>query len=96
MEDVSHKTLNPITNKVKPNKENILNGLKRLINIYRCRGINITQINGDNQFDSIKNGHPDFNLNISASNEHVGDIERANRTLKEGTRTLINDVPYSH
>ena len=73
-----------------------MNGLRRVINIYKIRGINITQINGDNEFNSIKNDHPEFNLNILASNEHVGDIERANRTLKEGTRTLINDLPYSH
>ena len=45
---------------------------------------------------SIKNGNPKLNLNILASNEYVGDIERENRALKEGTRTLINDLPYSH
>ena len=91
-----YRILEPVTNKVEPNKEDILNGLRRVINIYRSRGINITQINGDNEFDSIKNDHPKFNLNILASNEHVGDIERVNRTLKEVTRTLINDLSYSH
>ena len=89
------RTLEPITIKVKTYKEDILNGLRKVINIYRSRGINITQINGDNEFDSIKNDHPEFNLNILASNDHVGDIERANRTLKERTRTLLNDLPYS-
>ena len=90
------RTLEPITNKVKSNKEEILNGLRRVINIYRSRGINITQINGDNEFGSMKNDHTKFNLNIIAINEHVGVIERVNRTLKEGTRTLIDDLPYSH
>ena len=44
----------------------------------------------------IKNDCPGFNLNIFGSNEHVRDIKRANTRLKEGTRTLINDLPYSH
>ena len=26
----------------------------------------------------------------------MSDIERANRTLKEGTKKIINDLPYSH
>ena len=63
------RILEPITNKVKPNKEDILNGLRRVIDICRSRGINITQINGGNEFDSIKDDHPKFNLNILASNE---------------------------
>ena len=62
--------------------------------MYRSRRINITQINGDDEFDSIKDDHPEFN--ILGSNEYVGDFERANRILKEGTRRLINDLPYSH
>ena len=90
------RKLESITKKVIPNKEDILNGLRRVINIYRSRGINITQMNVDNEFDGLKNDYPEFNLNILASNEHVGDIERANRSLKEETRTLINDLPYSH
>ena len=90
------RTLDPITNKVKPNKGDISNRLIRVSNIYRSRGINITQINGDDDFDSIMNDYLELNLNILASNEHKGNIKRANRTLKKRTRTLINDPPYSH
>ena len=51
------RTLEAITNKVKPNKEDILNRLRRIINIYRSRVINITNFKGDNEVDSIKNDH---------------------------------------
>ena len=89
------RTLEPITNKIKPNEEDILNVFRKAINIYRSRGINIKQINGDKEFDSIKNNHPELKLNILASKEYVRDIERANRTSKKGTRTLINVLTYS-
>ena len=44
----------------------------------------------------MKNDYPELNLYILASNEHVVGIDRENRTLKEGTRTLINDLPNYH
>ena len=44
------RTLESITNKVKP-KKGIMTELRRAIDITRSRGINITQINGDNEYE---------------------------------------------
>ena len=61
------RPLAAITNKVKSDKEEILNRLRRVINIYRSRGTNTTQINGDDGFYSTKNDYPEHNLDILMS-----------------------------
>ena len=72
------------------------NGLKRVINLYHARGIHVNQINTDNEFECIKNNILPTNLNVAAAEEHVGEIERSIRTMKEGTRYDVHRLPYSH
>ena len=52
------------------------------MNVFKKRGIGISQINGDNEFDYIREKIQPINLNIVAAGEYVGDIERENRSLK--------------
>ena len=88
-------TLEPLF-KAKANHVDIINGIKNIINSYWSRGITITQINADNEFNCAKYHFTKILFNIVAAEEHVGDIERANRTLKDNMRTIINDLPFSH
>ena len=89
------RTLEPI-NKPKANKEDIIKGLKNIINTYQARGITVTQINADNEFACAADEVLPTRLNIAASEEHVGDVERSIRYIKEGTRKHINRLPYTH
>ena len=57
--------------------------------MYHARGIHVNQINTDNEFECIRNNILPINLNVVAAEEHVGDVERSIRTLKEGTRYNI-------
>ena len=57
--------------------------------MYHARGIHANQINTDNEFECIRNDILPINLNVVAAEEHVGDVERSIRTLKEGTRYNI-------
>lgn len=82
--------------KAKPNKEDMITGLNHIINTYISRGITIHQINGDNEFACVSNDMLPARMNIMAADEHVGDVERSIRYIKEGTRTQINSLPYIH
>jgi len=48
------RTLQPLF-KPKANKGDILDGINAIIKIYKARGINIRQFNGDNEFHCVKN-----------------------------------------
>lgn len=74
----------------------MIKGVRHIFNIYQSRGINIAQINCYNEFKCIDNDVLPIKLNVVAAEEHVGDIERENMTLKEGTRSQVNSLPYTH
>ena len=57
-------------------------GTKRIINVFKKRGIGISQIDADNEFECIREKVQPIILNIVAAGEHVGDIEGSNRSLK--------------
>ena len=71
-------------------------GLKRVINVYHSRGIHVNQINTDNEFECIRNDILPINLKVITAEEHIGDVERSIRTLKEGTRCDVQRLPYNH
>lgn len=62
--------------------------------MYNARGIEITQIDADNEFACVREELRPLFLNIVAANEHVGSVERSVRTVKDDTRTLIHSLPY--
>jgi len=82
--------------KRKANKNDILKGINKLINIYKARNIQIKQINADNEFECVRENLRPSILNTVAAEEHVGVIERAIRTNKDDTRCHIHRLPYTH
>ena len=46
------RILEPI-NKSRANKEDIVKGLRNIVNTYKARNIEINQINGDNEFECV-------------------------------------------
>ena len=69
-------------------------GIKAVLNMYNGRGLEVEQINGDNKFACIRDEVIPATLNIVAAEEHVGDIERSVRTIKERTRCHVHRLPY--
>ena len=49
----------------------------------------------DSKFENLRDQIPMLALNIPAANEHVGDVERCIRVIKERSRGLICTLPYS-
>ena len=67
---------------------------KKAINKFLRRGIKVTQVNADNEFHVLDGEIGEIMLNLAAAGEHVGDVERDIRTLKEHTRCHVHRLPY--
>ena len=55
----------------------------------------MAQINADNEFECIREDMRPIPMNIVAAGEHVGDVERSNRTIKERTRCHVHRLPFA-
>ena len=82
------------------NKEmsTLLTSIKAVTALYQQRGFKITELLMDGEFKSL---HTDLaalgiQLNTTSNDEHVPEIERFIRTLKERTRCIYNTVPFEH
>ena len=71
--------------------------LKYVIMKYLSRGITITDVFADNEFnqDAFREMLLPATLHICAKGEHVPIIERSVRTVKERARSVCNVVPYT-
>jgi hypothetical protein len=77
----------------------LVKALKRIYGIYRKRGFRITNILGDGEFEcTCSTIATDLRseLNICGEDEHVPDIERCIRTVKEWTRCTYNSTTIAH
>ena len=72
----------------------MLDGLNKVINLYKSRGLQVETIHGDNEFECLREELRPITLNIAAADEHVSMIERSIRTIKERTRSQIQFLPY--
>jgi hypothetical protein len=77
-------------------KTNIIKTLNSIKQTYEARGFNVTGIHADNEFNvqSIIESQQPTLMHIYGKDEHVGVIERSNRTVKEKCRTMTHALPY--
>ena len=75
-------------------QDSVIKSLKQVIKIYTSRGFSVPQIHADNGFKGIENELLPSRLNLAATGEHVPEVERSIRTLKERTRACIHGLPY--
>ena len=76
----------------------IIKHFKALIGTYVTRGFRVTIILADNQFESMRGDLADLHatLHITSRDEHVPEVERYNRTIKERVRGNYTMLPYQH
>ena len=67
--------------------------LKNVINIYAHRGFNVSTILADGEFEPMRPWFP--LLNTCAENEHVPEIERFIRTIKNSTRSIYQMLLFT-
>jgi len=89
-------------------RKTIADALKQVLNVYKGRGHTVEQMNfteqnqpvhtilGDNEFEAIKEDMLELgvSVNITAREEHVPEIERQHRVIKERARAIIQTLPY--
>ena len=74
--------------------KSILTSLRQVFQIYESRGFNISHLLADSGFQGISRGILPTRLNPASAGEHVPEIERSVRTLKERVRSTIHGLPY--
>ena len=78
--------------------DHILKHFRAIIGAYVSRGFRVTIIIADNQFESMRGDIAGLGaiLSVCARDEHVPEIERFNRTIKERLRAQYNVLPFQH
>ena len=74
--------------------ENI-SGLNQGKTKYKYRGFTITYYHGDNEFEHLCNFLALAHLHTYTANEHIGDIERFIRKIKERVVCRCHSIPYN-
>jgi hypothetical protein len=74
----------------------IVKSVRSIARIYHRGGFRVRHALTDGAFDCLKGDllGMGINLNVTARDEHVGDIERYIRTVKERMRCSYNSVPF--
>ena len=66
--------------------------LKSVVKLYQHRGFQVTTILADPEFEPIRASFP--SLNCCGADEHVPEIERYIRTVKDRTRSTYRMLPF--
>ena len=70
--------------------------LMKVVRLYRRGGYLIRLVLMDMEFETLKDKCEDVTINTTAAREHVSDIERAIREIKERARSVISELPFKH
>ena len=87
-------SIQPIKNRKKV--ETILPHIAVIRDIYRTRGFKVTHLLTDTEFSVLRNPlmAMGITLNVTSADEHVPEIERNIRYLKEKVRGTVNSLPF--
>lgn len=74
----------------------ITEGLRRTINLYKSRGFQVIECRDDGEFEKVSNGLKKLGVTFhtAALDEHVPNVERYIRTIKEKARSTYHTLPY--
>ena len=75
----------------------LIRGLEHVVDIHARRGFTISTVHGDNDFctKKLREGLPSLFFHSCAADQHVGEAERPIRTIKERSRCITHDIPYT-
>ena len=81
-----------------PNRQipTIKQALSRVLHKYEGRGFTIGSIVADDEFESLEQELPQYSFNIAGADDHVPEIERFIRTIKDSVRAQYNDLPFQY
>jgi hypothetical protein len=76
----------------------IIKHLQVIFGVYTVRGFRVTIILADNQFESMRGDIANLGaiVNVVSRDEHVPEIERYNRTIKDRVRSQYTMLPFKY
>ena len=90
-EHIKFRTVAPIQNRT---KRTLLMETRAILHLYATRGFIISRIEGDREFSCIVNDVLPTALNVADADDHVHEVERSIRTIKERVRCTVQGLPY--
>jgi hypothetical protein len=82
-----------------PKLKSIFAAFQEIYGYYRKRGFNIATIHADDEFAPLKALIPSLpagpQVNLASANEHVPEIERRIRVVKERARSIRHSLPFN-
>jgi acetolactate synthase regulatory subunit len=71
--------------------------IKQVLSVYKKRGFVVTTLHMDGEFETLRGELADLQvtLNTASNDEHVPEVERHIRTLKERVRCVYNTLPFT-
>ena len=101
---IGYRTAIPVNNRA---KSTILKTLRDEIKLYVGRGFSVRDVHGDSEFECVRedllNIHKEdgmrdlpgpIHLEVCTTNEHVKEVERSIRTIKDMLRATAHGMPY--
>jgi hypothetical protein len=78
------------------NSDVVGKALVTVLKFYRQRGFRVKECHGDGQFESLRAtlANAGSGLNVTGEDEHVPEVERHIRTVKERARSSCDTVPF--
>ena len=70
--------------------------LTKVVNLYAQGGFKVCTILMDQEFDKVTNLLPNVEVNTAVAREHISEIERMHRTIKEYARRTRAMLPFAH
>ncbi len=74
--------------------KHLVHTLERVFRIYATTGFVIQTALMDMEFEKLRTMMPHVALNTTAAREHIGEVEREIRVIKERARSTFNTLPY--
>jgi hypothetical protein len=92
---VKFTTIEYVTTRSEPN---LIKSLLKIVSLYKARGFTPSTALMDRDFECLRLAHLNHgvNLNTTAASEHVPDIERQIRLIKERARALRSNLPFKN
>ena len=72
----------------------ILKETMAAVALYEARGFDVVDIHADMDFECIKDDVRPILMNLNAHDDHVGEVERSIRTIKERVRADVHSMPF--
>ena len=80
----------------KKEKGMLMTSIPQVVRAYHLRGLKICDTLAEAGFECIRNNLADLgiSLNVTFRNEHVPEVERYIRTIKERVRAIASTLPF--